>query len=153
MSNKHKNYNQYYNNKGNQYQPKVENKPAAEETVTVTTAVAEETITVTAPAVEETVTTGYVETVTEAVDTDISSELDVGEPDTANDWVFGIVEGCVKLNVRMAPDTEAPVVTVIDAGTTLKTFPAMGTKDFYCVRTESGVNGYCMKKFIRLYSK
>ena len=150
MSNKHKNYNQYYGNKGNQNQPKVENKPVAEETVTP---VVKETIVENITIVEPAETLVYADNGPETYTVDLTTAMDNTEDNLANPWVAGVVNGCVKLNIRQAPDSEAPVVTVINAGTVVQIFTELGTKDFYNVRIESGETGYCMKKFIKVDSK
>lgn len=62
--------------------------------------------------------------------------------------VVGIVSGCNKLYVRKQPFKSAADISMIDAGTKVTIEIDKSTTDWYRVRTESGVNGYCMKKFI-----
>lgn len=58
----------------------------------------------------------------------------------------GIVTGCTKLNIRKAPKADAPIVTVVDAGTELKIFdPEKATNGWYKVE-----KGYCMTKYVKL---
>lgn len=64
--------------------------------------------------------------------------------------VVGIVTDCVKLNVRENPSSTALVVAVIDASTELVIIEEESTKDFFKVCTASGIEGYCMKKFITI---
>lgn len=62
----------------------------------------------------------------------------------------GVVVDCLKLNVREAPDPQAEIVCVIDASTNLMIDEAESTEEFYKVCTESGAEGFCMKKFIKI---
>ena len=62
----------------------------------------------------------------------------------------GVVVDCLKLNVREAPNAYADVVCVIDASTNLAIYEDESTDEFYKVCTESGAEGYCMKKFIKI---
>lgn len=62
----------------------------------------------------------------------------------------GVVVDCLKLNVRNAPNAKADVVCVINASTNLEIIEDESTDDFYAVCTESGAEGYCMKKFIKI---
>ena len=58
----------------------------------------------------------------------------------------GIVTGCDKLNIRKAPKSDAPVVTIVDAGTELKIFdPEKAINGWY--KTEKG---YCMKQYVKI---
>lgn len=62
----------------------------------------------------------------------------------------GVVVDCLKLNVREAPNANADVVCVINASTKFVVDEAESTDDFYAVCTESGAEGYCMKKFVQI---
>lgn len=58
----------------------------------------------------------------------------------------GIVTGCTKLNIRKAPKADAPIVTVVDAGTELKIFDIeKANNGWYKVD-----KGYCMTKYVKL---
>lgn len=61
---------------------------------------------------------------------------------------FGIVTDCKKLNIRTKPDKVATVACVADEGTTLQIDIDKSTLEWYSVRTASGVEGFCMKKFV-----
>lgn len=60
----------------------------------------------------------------------------------------GVVANCVRLNVRINPDTSAPITCVLPAGETVTINTKKSTKEWFSVRTAAGVNGYCMRKFI-----
>lgn len=64
--------------------------------------------------------------------------------------VVGIVENCTKLNVRVAPNSEADVACVILFDTEVIINEKESTEDFYKVCLPSGVEGYCMKRFIEI---
>jgi hypothetical protein len=58
----------------------------------------------------------------------------------------GVVTGCEKLNIRKAPKSDAPVVTIVDAGTELKIFdPDKAINGWY--KTEKG---FCMKQYVKI---
>ncbi len=78
--------------------------------------------------------------------TNIFSEenLDVNE----NTVVVGFVSGWGKLNVREKPSVKSKVVCVIDVETEVIIDEQESTGEFYKVCTATGVEGFCMKKFI-----
>lgn len=61
----------------------------------------------------------------------------------------GAVTGCMKLNVRANPKSDADVLCVIDVDSKIELDMSKSTKEWYRVRTANGVDGYCMKKFIK----
>lgn len=64
--------------------------------------------------------------------------------------VVGTVVDCEKLNVRVAPNADATAVTTIAKSTVVVIDEACSTEDWFKVYTEAGVDGYCMKKFIKV---
>ena len=62
--------------------------------------------------------------------------------------VTGEVANCYKLNIRVAPVANARIEAIVDAGTKLTINVTESTDDWFKITTESGVNGYCMKKFV-----
>lgn len=62
--------------------------------------------------------------------------------------IRGVVTDCRYLNVREAPDQDAAVLTTIKALSEVLIDEPESTDDFYKVCTETGIEGYCMKKFI-----
>lgn len=64
----------------------------------------------------------------------------------------GFVSGCEKLRVREKDSAESGILTVLEKGTELKVdlTEDSSDKEFYKVITPSGVEGYCMKKFITI---
>lgn len=64
--------------------------------------------------------------------------------------VVGIVKGYVKLNIRKEPNLEADVLTEVLSGSILFINDEESTDEFYKVCTASGLEGYCMKKFVSI---
>ena len=84
----------------------------------------------------------------EAVELEEVAELE--ETAHANELKTGEVANCTKLNVREHPYATADIVCVIKVGTELMIDEAESTNEFYKVCTASGVEGYCMKKFVTI---
>ena len=74
------------------------------------------------------------------------------EPETEqkSEFIVGIVIECSRLRVRSYPELDANVICEIDAGAQVVIDNAESTEDFYKVCTETGIDGYCMKKFIKI---
>lgn len=62
--------------------------------------------------------------------------------------VEGNVVGCAKLNVRSDASLFADVVCVLDVMSELMIDVNKSTKDWLYVCTATGIEGYCMKKFV-----
>ena len=65
----------------------------------------------------------------------------------------GVVDYCKMLNVREWGEANAPIISIIAAGTTVEIVEEESTEDFYGVHVDNdGIefDGFCMKKFIRL---
>lgn len=62
----------------------------------------------------------------------------------------GVVTDCVRLNVREAPNIESNVVCEIDCSSDMIVYEEESTEDFYKVCTATGVEGFCMKKYIMI---
>lgn len=62
----------------------------------------------------------------------------------------GVVIDCAKLNVRKSPAADAAILTEIPVGTKVQIFDKESTKDFHHVCTATGIDGFCMKKFIKI---
>lgn len=65
------------------------------------------------------------------------------------DTMESIVVDCEKLNIRMKPDITSRVYTTVDRGSKLTIFIKDSTENWYSVRTENGVEGFCMKKYVK----
>lgn len=75
-------------------------------------------------------------------------EVPVDDAPNVTISMVGVVFDCSKLNVRKYPYTHADVRCVIKAGDQVTIDVDGSTELFYKVRTESGVDGYCMRQYI-----
>lgn len=75
--------------------------------------------------------------------------LVVEQPKPEVKQLTGNVAGCAKLNVRKSPDKDAEILAVINEGSEVVINKIKSTMDFYSVCTAAGIDGYCMKKFIK----
>lgn len=66
-----------------------------------------------------------------------------------NEPVDGVVEGCVRLNVRKEANKTADVVRVINKGDSVMVDLEKSTEDFYKIFTLD-FDGYCVKDFIKI---
>lgn len=92
------------------------------------------------------------EEVIEPVETaEVVEPIEAVEPaiETAPAPKIGRVFGCTSLNVRKAPKTNAVVICTINCHAEVEIDELESTDDFYKICTASGIEGYCMKKFIR----
>lgn len=63
---------------------------------------------------------------------------------------LGVVDGCSVLNVRAEPDSNARVIRKISVTTTVIIDLERSTDEFYNVCLADGVEGYCMKRYIKV---
>lgn len=78
---------------------------------------------------------------------EVSTEPEApAEPEGKN----GVVFNCVKLNVREKPVVGSRVVGIIDVDTKLTVTTDESFGIFYKICTASGVEGYCIKDYVRL---
>ena len=71
----------------------------------------------------------------------------VAEPEIQK---FGQVSGCKKLNVRKLPSRDAGIVSELVEGSEVMIDDNESTALFYKICTEHGIEGYCMKDFIKV---
>lgn len=72
------------------------------------------------------------------------------EPEPRPVTAVGVVDCKNKLNLRVEPDANANIIKILDKGAEVLIYTEESTADFYKVCTESGLEGYCMKKFVVL---
>lgn len=63
---------------------------------------------------------------------------------------IGKIRDCDKLNVREKPSVDAKVLCKLDKNSEVLIDKTNSTKEFYNVVTSSGVEGYCMKKYMSI---
>ena len=61
----------------------------------------------------------------------------------------GVVVNCTKLNIRTKPNASASVKQVVEVKTKV-TILEDANNEFYKVKLSGGVEGYCMKSFIKI---
>lgn len=64
--------------------------------------------------------------------------------------VRGVVVDCFNLNVRTGPSKDFDVICEIPSNTEVEINESESSGDFYKICTASGVEGFCMKKFIEV---
>ena len=63
---------------------------------------------------------------------------------------FGKVSNCKKLNIRKLPSRDAEIVSELVEGSEVMIDEKESTALFYKICTEHGIEGYCMKNFIKV---
>ena len=63
---------------------------------------------------------------------------------------FGKVSNCKKLNIRKLPSRDAAVVSALIEGSEVMIDEKESTALFYKICTEHGIEGFCMKDFIKV---
>lgn len=63
---------------------------------------------------------------------------------------FGKVNNCKKLNIRKLPSRDAEIVSELIEGSEVMIDEKESTALFYKICTEHGIEGYCMKDFIKV---
>ncbi len=63
--------------------------------------------------------------------------------------VEGVVVDCAKLNVRTRPVPGASVASTIDVNTKVEINTEKSTNEWLYIRTAEGIEGYCMRKYIK----
>lgn len=62
--------------------------------------------------------------------------------------VIGVVTDCLKLNIREKPTKDSRVVTVVTCLDELEIDMGDSNDGWYAVCTATGIEGFCMKKFV-----
>lgn len=62
----------------------------------------------------------------------------------------GAVSGCAQMYVRSEASVDSEPLGIIKCGTKVQIYESESTSDFYSVCTETGLEGFCMKKFISI---
>ena len=77
-------------------------------------------------------------------------EIIEDEEQATDNIVIGIVNDCIKLNVREEPNKESAIVCELALQTEVMVDQTESTEDFYKVCTAAGIEGFCMKQFIAI---
>ena len=103
------------------------------------------------------------DTVEEKVDEPIEGQIVIPEvePEPVSDpepsvepenRKFGKVSNCKKLNIRKLPSRDAEIVSELIEGSEVMIDEKESTALFYKICTEHGIEGFCMKNFIKVLS-
>ena len=63
---------------------------------------------------------------------------------------FGKVSNCKKLNIRKLPSRDAEIISELIEGSEVMIDENESTALFYKICTEHGIEGFCMKQFIKV---
>lgn len=79
-------------------------------------------------------------------------EETVGTPEEPAEPIMhaGVVTGCALLNVRKMPAPKSEVIHIINKGVVVEIDKEGSMGDFYKVKTEDGIVGFCKKEFINI---
>ena len=78
------------------------------------------------------------------------AEPEVQQPiDLTKTYDTGVVTDCGKLRVRSEPRFGNNVICEIDQGTKVMIDRSESTFDYYKIYTETGIEGYCQKPYIK----
>ena len=62
----------------------------------------------------------------------------------------GVVDNCVRLNIRVAPRITADVRLIIEKGDEVTLCEKQPKGEWFRVRTQDNTEGFCMKKYITI---
>lgn len=80
--------------------------------------------------------------------TEIAEDIRVEENEEVVKDIIGVVTDCLKLNIRKEPNKDSDVVVIVTCLDELKIDLDASTDDWYAVCTVTGIEGFCMKKFV-----
>ena len=72
------------------------------------------------------------------------------ETEPTTNTIAGTVCDCKRLRVRKEPSLESDTIYTIAVGTIVVVDENKSTDDFYHIYTETGVDGFCMKRHITI---
>lgn len=79
---------------------------------------------------------------------EVAEPVEEPEPEPVAAPIDGVVSGCTSLYVRSEPTVDSEPLGTIKCDTKVRIYESESTDDFYSVCTETGLEGFCMKKFI-----
>ena len=83
-----------------------------------------------------------------AVEEEMNEESEAVEETKEENTLVGYVSGCTKLNIREEAYPGAKVLCTVPEKAVLLIDVSESTTEWYKIYTESGMEGYCMKKFV-----
>lgn len=93
------------------------------------------------------------ETINPSIPVEVEDEVVVNDTEIAEEFYivpkrYGIVTDCPRLNVRKEPKLPSDIVCIVNNGAKVSIDLDESTDEFYKVCTETGFEGFCMKKFV-----
>lgn len=79
---------------------------------------------------------------------EVVEEIEAVEETKEENTLVGYVSGCTKLNIREEAYPGAKVLCTVPEKAVLLIDASESTTEWYKIYTESGMEGYCMKKFV-----
>lgn len=73
------------------------------------------------------------------------------ETKTLPETVIGMVVGCAKLNVRAEANLFSDVVCILNSQSEIEINVDKSTKDWFYICTATGVEGYCLRKYVEAH--
>ena len=64
--------------------------------------------------------------------------------------IFGNVFDCTKLNIRSEPSLDGEIICTVPVSTEVEIDSEKSTNDWFYIYTDTGIEGFCMKKYIRV---
>jgi uncharacterized protein YgiM (DUF1202 family) len=88
--------------------------------------------------------------VNETVETEVEETVAVKTEEVMPETVMGTVIKCVQLNIRKDPDIKSDIACVISEGSKVVIRSETLPDEWFSVTTSSGVEGFCMSKYISI---
>lgn len=64
--------------------------------------------------------------------------------------IFGVVTDCLCLNIRSGPSSDSQILSELQCLSEVEIDNNKSTEDWYHICNASGIEGYCMKKYIAI---
>ena len=87
---------------------------------------------------------------TEEVKVEVSEATEVAVEEQKGAISKGVVVDCERLNIRKAAKKDSESVVIIDKGSKVTIDEDKSTDEWYRVKTDKNVWGFCMKKYIKV---
>ena len=88
------------------------------------------------------------DSVEDAIEIDDSVSADEIVEETESPSLIGVVSGCAKLNIRKESNITSDPVCIVPEKSVLLIDQDLSTDEWYKVYTETGMEGFCMKKYV-----
>jgi len=97
-----------------------------------------------------------IDTVDEKETDEVKDQPEEKETDEVKDQpeekekMIGVVRDCFRLNIRKEPKITSEIISKVDVFSKLIINENESTYEWFSILTESGINGFCMKKFVAI---